>query len=515
MVDEPLRICLLSYRGNPRSGGQGIYVRLLSKELAAMGHEVDVWSGPPYPEIVTDSGVHLEKIPSLDLWNDEALFRTPSLAELKDPINRYEWIRTLLGGFVESRTFTKRVDRRLKRMGDSVPYDIFHDNQCLGMGLLEVQKRHPVIATIHHPITRDFKVAMESMPWWNLYRKFGLYRWYTSFLPEQIDVARKLERVMTISQASTDDIVDDFGIDPARVRMVGNGINLAVFEPRPEIERRENRLITTLSADVPLKGVAFLLDAFAMLRRERPELRLTVIGTPRKQSDTADRVQRLGIADAVEFTGRVTADEIARRYAESTCAVVSSLYEGFGFPAGEAMACEVPLVSTRGGALPEVVGESGHGGILVEPGCANALADGIRTVLDSSPEERRRMGRAGRERVLEHFSWRGTAERTVECYRELIAERSHARGERRVEVSVPTAATAAVAAHAAESASPASVLANGHGRRASLGDRRVAGGNGHAAAHDGLPANGNGQSANGNGVAEVATETTLRADDRA
>jgi glycosyltransferase involved in cell wall biosynthesis len=517
MVDEPLRICLLSYRGNPRSGGQGIYVRLLSKELAAMGHEIDVWSGPPYPEIVPGSGVHLEKIPSLDLWNDEALFRTPSLAELKDPINRYEWIRTLLGGFVESRTFTWRVDGRLKQMGDAVPYDIFHDNQCLGMGLLEVQKRHPIIATIHHPITRDFKVAMESMPWWNLYRKFGLHRWYTSFLPEQIDVARKLERIMTISQASTDDIVDDFGIDRERVRMVGNGINLAVFEPRPEIERRENRLITTLSADVPLKGVAFLLEAFAVLRRERPELHLTVIGTPRKQSDTADRVKRLGIEDAVEFTGRVTADEIARRYAESTCAVVSSLYEGFGFPAGEAMACEVPLVSTRGGALPEVVGESGNGGILVEPGCANALADGIRTVLDATPDERRRMGRAGRERVLEHFSWRGTAERTVECYRELIAERAHARGERRVEVSVPAAAAAAVAAHAAEGAASAGVVANGNGRRAGFGGRRGANGNGNGrgTAHDSLTANGNGKSTNGNGIAEVAAETTLRVDDRA
>ena len=404
---------------------------------------------------------------------------------------------------------------RLKQMGDAVPYDIFHDNQCLGMGLLEVQKRHPIIATIHHPITRDFKVAMESMPWWNLYRKFGLYRWYTSFLPEQIDVARKLERVMTISQASTDDIVDDFGIDPTRVRMVGNGINLAVFEPRPEIERRENRLITTLSADVPLKGVAFLLEAFAQLRRERPELHLTVIGTPRKQSDTADRVKRLGIENAVEFTGRVTADEIARRYAESTCAVVSSLYEGFGFPAGEAMACEVPLVSTRGGALPEVVGESGHGGILVEPGCANALADGIRTVLDSTPDERRRMGRAGRERVLEHFSWRGTAERTVECYRELIAERSYARGEGRVEVSVPAAAApATVAARVATDANPTPVVANGNGRHASgLGDRRP--GNGHGAAHDSLATNGNGKAVNGTGIAEATAGTTLRVDDRA
>jgi glycosyltransferase involved in cell wall biosynthesis len=511
MVEEPLRICLLSYRGNPRSGGQGIYVRLLSKELAEMGHQVDVWSGPPYPEIVDAPGVSLLEIPSLDLWNDEALFRTPTLNELKDPINRSEWIRTLLGGFVESRTFTQRVDRRFRAMNGDVPYDIIHDNQCLGIGLLAIQKRLPVIATIHHPITRDYKVAMKSLPWWNLYRRGGLRRWYTSFLPEQIAVARKLDRILTISQASTDDIVEDFGIDATRVRMIGNGINLAVFEPHPEIERRENRLITTLSADVPLKGIAYLLDALAVLRRERPDLHLTVIGTPRKQMDTAERVKRLGLQDSVLFTGRVTADEIARRYAESTCAVVSSLYEGFGFPAGEAMACEVPLVSTRGGALPEVVGEGGETGVLVEPGSATALADGIRSVLDSTPEQRARMGRAGRKRVLEHFSWRGTATRTVECYRELIAERRHGRGEDRSTFSIPTTVPQPTASPELPRAGVTDSVAGDDGR--------VANGNGHAGTANGHHAtNGNGHASNGKGVRKVATpdtESSVRADDRA
>jgi glycosyltransferase involved in cell wall biosynthesis len=440
MSEIPLRICLLTYRGNPRSGGQGIYVRLLSRELAALGHEVEVWSGPPYPDLVDDPRIGLVRLPSLDLWNEEALFRTPTLSELKDPINRAEWGRTMLGGFAEPRTFTLRALRRYRSLDERDRFDIVHDNQCLGIGLVELQRLVPLATTIHHPITRDFRLALDSVPKWNLYRRFNLWRWFNSFLPMQVDVARRLERVLTISHASARDIIDDFGIDRSRCRMVGNGINLDVFQPRPEISRKPDKLITTLSADVPLKGVSYLLEAVAELRKERPNLELTVIGSPRRESGTAELVQRLGLESAVHFTGRVQDVEIARRYAESTVAVVSSLYEGFGFPAGEAMACEIPLVSTRGGALPEVVGEGGDTGVLVEPGSVRALAAGIRALLQASQDARTRMGKAARARVIENFTWRRTAERHVEAYRELIDERAHVRGDVRTSPATPARA---------------------------------------------------------------------------
>ncbi|HET9063802.1 MAG TPA: glycosyltransferase, partial [Candidatus Binatia bacterium] len=172
MSEKPLRICLLTYRGNPRSGGQGIYIRLLSRELAALGHEVEVWSGPPYPDLVEDPRIRLVELPSLDLWNEEALFRTPSLSELRDPINLAEWGRTMLGGFAEHRTFTLRALRRYRSLNGEAGFDIIHDNQCLGIGLLELQRLVPLATTIHHPITRDFRVALDSVPQWNLYRRF-------------------------------------------------------------------------------------------------------------------------------------------------------------------------------------------------------------------------------------------------------------------------------------------------------------------------------------------------------
>lgn len=444
MLEAPLRVCLLTYRGNPRSGGQGIYVRLLSRELMAMGHRVDVWSGPPYPEL--DAGVRLVQIPSLDLWNERALLRVPQLSELRDRINRTEWGRTLLGEFSEPRTFTQRVARRFRNLNGATSYDVVHDNQSLGPGLLQVQSLLPVVATIHHPVTRDRQIALEAAP--NLYRRYTLRRWY-GFLPMQQHVSRQLDRILTVSQASAADVAREYGIHPGRLRVVGNGINLDAFRPRPEVSRRADRLITTLSADTPMKGFAFLLEAFAALRRERPSLTLTVIGNVRPKTQTMHRMQRLGLERAVDFTGHVPVEEIARRYAESTVAVVASLYEGFGFPAGEAMACEVPVVSTRAGALPEVVGEDGSCGILVEPASSQALTRAIRQVFDASPEWRTRMGQAGRARVEENFTWRRAAERTVGNYRELIAER-RARANGRVAVSVaadghPRIGTAGVA----------------------------------------------------------------------
>ena len=418
MSGEPLRICLLTYRGNPRSGGQGIYVRLLSEALQQLGHQVDVWSGPPYPELAP--GVRLVKVPSLDLWNETGLFRRPTWRELRDPINVAEYARTVVGGFPEPLTFSRRVARRFRREALGGQYDIVHDNQCLGPGLLNLRSQVPVVATIHHPVTMDFRIAMRAAP--TRLKRWGLRRWY-SFLPVQQHVSRALDRVLTVSEASARDLQRDYGIASGRMRVVGNGINLDVFHPWPEIERRPDRLITTLSADSPLKGFPYLLEALAMLRTTRPTLTLKVIGEPGLRTQTTKLVERLGIRDAVHFTGRVEAEDIARAYAESTVAIVPSLYEGFGFPAGEAMACEVPVVSTTAGALPEVVGRDGSAGLLVEPGSAPALAEAIGRLLDA-PETCRAMGRAGRARVEELFTWRKAAERTVDSYREILRERA-------------------------------------------------------------------------------------------
>ncbi len=408
-TDFPLRICLLTYRGKPTSGGQGVYIKRLSRALADLGHRVDVISGPPYPEL--DPDIRLIQLPSLDLYNQDDLFRVPKLSELRSAVNLLEWLSVSLGGFPEPLTFSLRAYAYLKaHAGD---YDIVHDNQCLGYGLLALKRLGlATVATIHHPITVDRDLELASEKWW--WRRLKVRRWY-AFLGMQAQVARHIGPLITVSQASQRDIAAAFGVPRERFRVVANGINTDIFHPEPTIERLANEIMVTNSADTPLKGLRFLIEAISILSKER-EIRLTVIGKPKKDSVIERLVTELDLRHRVTFTGRIEDREFPIYYARATLAVVPSLYEGFGLPAGEAMACGVPVISTTGGALPEVVGDAG---ILVPPGDARALAEAIRDLLDQ-PHKRDQLGRAGYARVLEQFTWRNTATNVVQIYREAL-----------------------------------------------------------------------------------------------
>lgn len=412
-LDRPLRICLLSYRSNPYCGGQGVYIRHLSRALKDLGHAVEVVSGPPDPQLDSDITVH--RLPCLDLYNPEDLFRMPSLRELSDPINLMEWIGISTMGFTEPFTFGLRAYRFLK--GRFSCYDIVHDNQSLSYALLAMRRQVPLTVTIHHPITVDRRIAIHTAP--NFWRRLQARRWY-SFCAMQRRVAARLTLMITVSESARADIAREFRLPPQRLRVVPNGIDTKTFHPLPHVAREDSMLICTTSADTPLKGLAYLLRAVAQLARVRP-IRLTVVGAPQKNGTVAGLIRELGIGELVTFTGRISQQELVRLYARATVAVVPSLYEGFGLPAGEAMACGLPVVCTTGGALPEVVGDAG---ILVPPAQVTPLAKAIADLLDH-PEEARRLGEAGLRRVRNHFTWERAAERTVAVYKEAI--RAHLR----------------------------------------------------------------------------------------
>jgi len=408
--DSPLRICLFTYRGNPTCGGQGVYTKRLSRALADLGHKVDVVSGPPYPAL--DDDITLHKLPSLDLYNPDDLFRVPSLKELTSPVNLIEWLGVSSGGFPEPFTSGIRVWNFMRKNARN--YDVFHDNQCLAYGLLGIQAIGvPTVATIHHPMTvdRDVEVGSEKI-WW---RKLKVRRWY-SFINMQKRVSRRLSHIITVSEASKDDISRQFAIPPYRFRVVANGINTDIFHPVDGVRRKENQIMATNSADTPLKGLRYLIEAVASIRRYR-DVTLTVIGKPKKDGVIDRLVNSLDAHGFITFTGRIPDEDFARYYAGTTMAVVPSLYEGFGLPAGEAMACRVPVISTTGGALPEVVGDAG---VLVEPGNARALEKAIVDLLEN-PEKRGTLAKAGYERVKRHFTWSNTAQNVVDVYREAIS----------------------------------------------------------------------------------------------
>lgn len=407
---ESLHIALLGYRSQPFGGGQGIYLHYLSKALVDAGHSVDVISGPPYPEL--DPRVRLVHIPSLDLFvHGLGSLRMRHLLSFTDTI---EWLSKLTGGFAEPYTFGRRVRAYLHRHGQG--YDLIHDNQSLSYGVLKLQDEgFPLVTTVHHPITHDLRIALRAAR--SLPERILVRRWH-SFLRMQGKVIRRLRHVVTVSERSRQDIARDFRRPAPSVDLIHNGIDTAVFRPHPEIERSSRRLMATASADAPLKGLRYLIKAYAKLLRSYPDLELTVVGRPQPGGKTEQLIARLGIEDRIEFVSGISTGELVRRYAEATIAVVPSIYEGFGLPAGEAMACAVPVVSTDGGALPEIVGDAGR---VVPTADAEALATAIADLLEH-PEERESLARAGRARILETFSWTVCAEQMVSYYRKVIAD---------------------------------------------------------------------------------------------
>ena len=405
---EKLRICLLSYRSNPHCGGQGVYLKNLSRALKDLGHHVEVVSGPPDPLIDRDIPVH--HIPCLDLYNEKDPFRVPSLKELSDPVNLYEWLGVSTMGFPEPFTFGVRACNFLKNKFNN--YDIVHDNQSLSYGIWAISRKVPTTATIHHPITIDRDISISTLS--SLWKKAKQMRWY-SFIGMQKRVARRFSRIITVSECAGNDISREFDIPRNRFRIVPNGINTDIFHPVSGIERETGRIIVTNSADTPLKGLFYLLQALAEISKTR-KVRLIVVGTPKKNGAVVKLIKTLGLGHLVTFTGRIDDGEFVRQYARAAMAVVPSVYEGFGLPAGEAMACGVPVISTTGGALPEVVGEAG---ILVPPADHLLLAGAIKALLDN-PALADKLGRDGYKRVQDNFTWKRAAEKTVEAYREGI-----------------------------------------------------------------------------------------------
>jgi len=409
MSDAPLRIAYLSYRGKPHVGGQGVYTRHLSKALVDLGHTVEVLGGQPYPRL--DERVPLVELPSLDIYNDHFPMRMPWIGELKHLADFVEVTSFSMGTFPEPLAFSVRAWQHLRKRTHE--FDLVHDNQSLGYGLLAIEREGlPVVATIHHPITVDRRLEMEHAE--TAWQRFNKARWY-AFTKMQTRVASRLKRVITVSENSRDDIHQDHKVPLQNMAIVPVGVDQEQFKPLPHIQRVPGRLITTASADVAMKGLAYLLEAVAKIRTERP-CDLVVIGKPKEEGRAMRTLEQFGLTDAVEFVYGVTDERIVELYAEAELAVVPSLYEGFSLPAIEAQCCGVPLVATTGGALKEVVGPDGVTAFTCPPGDAAALAARITDAMDD-PELAAKVGAAGRQRVIDNWTWRHTAEKTVEQYR--------------------------------------------------------------------------------------------------
>ena len=410
---EPsLRIALLGYRSNPFSGGQGIYIKYLSEALTAAGHQVDVISGPPYPDL--DPSVKLISLPSLDLYNAPDHVTALRAKDLLSFTDFFEWWTMLTGGFAEPYTFGRRLKRYFQQHRPQ--YDIIHDNQSLCYGTLWLQEQgYPLLTTIHHPVTSDRDIALSDANTWQ--QKLLIRRWH-SFINMQQKVVKRLKHIVTVSAISKQDVSHAFELDENAISVVHNGIATEVFRPLPNVDRIPNRIMATASADQPLKGLQYLLRAIKQLSTSTPDIHLTVLGKLKPDGETAGLVESLELSPHLTFVSGIETEALVQLYAEASIVVVPSIYEGFGLPAGEAMSCGVPVISTTGGALPEVVGDAG---ILVPVRDPDAIAAAITDLLNND-QKRQTLGEAGRARILEHFSWTVAAKQLVEHYQAIMTE---------------------------------------------------------------------------------------------
>ncbi len=417
-MPRPLRIAFVAYRGNMNSGGQGIYLWFLAREMARLGHQVSVFVGPPYPDAMPFAKT-VEQLPNQQFWakwvlgqTDQIVPRSHPLQVLR-PLNLYELAASRIGFLPEPFAFSVRAFRRLAELlrGED-SFDLVHDIQCLGYGLLGLRALGlPVVTTVHHPLTVDRRASFVRDE--NFRDAVGTMKFYPVGM--QAFVARRLDRVLTSSEVSAHQIVQDFGVRPERLRNVRNGLDTDLFCPDERVPKRENELLCVGRSTDPNKGIKTLIQALAGLPSQ---IRLTLVDDDSPDNQVLEWAREVGVADRLRLTGRVATAELVRLYRQAALVVVPSRYEGFGLPAVEAMACATPVVATRAGALTEVLQLTG-GGILAERDDPDSIAQAIRTLLGNT-QARSSMAKRGRERVVETLAWPRIAQATAEIYAELV-----------------------------------------------------------------------------------------------
>ena len=384
----------MSYRSAPFGGGQGVYVKNLSKALTNLGHKVTVFSGPPYPDL--DKEVDLIESPGLNLFetfNFKDRIYTFIRQKNKTFTDFYEFLSVLAGGFPEMKIFGKRAKKHLLKNN----YDVVIDNQSISYAMEYIQITNPLIEVIHHPITKDLNHELATSK--NIIYKISRYRWY-SFLKMQKKVAPKLRNILTVSESSKRDIIADFKVSSNNISVINNAIDTSIFRPYPDVKRKPHKLITTASADVPLKGLDYSLYALASLKEDFSDIELSVIGMPRVGGHTERLIKELDLSQRINFKTNLTKEEIAEEYAESSIAIVSSLYEGFGYPVGEAMSCSIPLIATNVASIPEITEDFAT---LIPTKNHEALASAISEIF-SKPDMYNIKAKKGRIHIKEKFN---------------------------------------------------------------------------------------------------------------
>ena len=348
---KKLKIGLLSYRSDPFSGGQGIYMKNVSEALQNRGHEVTIFSGNPLPIVSNKIKVVEINTPGyFETFNSFERFKIFQAQE-KTRLDLWDFIETFTGTFTEPIFFGDRLLQNTEFAKTADSYDVFHDNQSISNYPDSINKK--LITTLHHPIHVDRDIDLENES--SFLRKLAIKRWF-SFLNFQKKNLKKVKKIISPSKSSKKDICHYFQYPAEQISVIWNGIDLAdcKFHQRTSFN---SEFVTIISSDVPMKNLRNILKALYLLKNDGLSAKLTIIGDLRE--DNKKLINDLDLNDLVSFRKKLPRNELIKILNASDIGIAASSYEGFGFPLVEMIATGLPVIVSDKASLPELAGDAG------------------------------------------------------------------------------------------------------------------------------------------------------------
>jgi len=404
-----LKIALLSYRSDPFSGGQGIYVKNVSEALLSRGHEITIFSGNPLPEV--DKAIKVEKIDTPGFFETfDSIERIKIFTTLeKNRLNLLDFFETFTGTFTEPVFFGERLIKN-KVFQESVDtFDIFHDNQSISAYPQTILKK--LITTVHHPIHVDKEIDLATEK--NFFMRLSIKRWY-SFLNFQKKNLASVKKVISPSASSKNDICNYFDYPSKNISVIWNGINLddCKFHQR---ETFNANFVTIISSDVPMKNLKTVLKAIYLLKQDGLNAKLTIIGDLREENKNL--INKFDLANNIDYKSKLPRDELIKALNDADIGIAPSSYEGFGFPLVEMIATGLPVIVSDKASLPEL---AGNAGLIFDSKDSTDLKKKMKELIENKIL-RNKLTENSKLRRDDFFGWDEYAKKLEDLYEEIIS----------------------------------------------------------------------------------------------
>ena len=404
-----LKIAFLSYRSDPFSGGQGIYIKNISEALHNRGHEITIFSGNPLPEV--NKAIKVIRIETPGFFETfDSLERLKIFSSLeKNRLNFMDFFETFTGTFTEPVFFGERLVKNKYFQETVDEFDIFHDNQSISSYPETVLKK--LVTTLHHPIHVDKEIDLASEK--SFLSRLSIKRWY-SFLNFQKKNLKAVKKVISPSLSSKNDICRYFDYPSKNISVIWNGINLddCKFHQR---ESFSANFVTIISADVPMKNLKTVLKALYLLKQDGLNAKLTIVGDLRE--DNKKLIDRLGLTKEITYKSKLPRKQLIQALNNADIGIAPSEYEGFGFPLVEMIATGLPVIVSDKASLPELAGKAG---LIFNSDDSNELKEKMKELVENKTL-RNKVTENSKLRRDDFFGWDEYAKKLEDLYKEIIS----------------------------------------------------------------------------------------------